>query len=160
VLRNWMLSGVASIRTGLPLLITVTRPTTAMADGNNTNQQPNLLPGASLIPAGGQTITDWLNKAALAVPANDTWGNLGTDVARGPGLLQIDTAIARTVNITERTNVMFRMEVFNVFNHPEFGNPNVNFSSNLFGQITSISNTQPIGTGTSRNVQFAARFTF
>jgi hypothetical protein len=55
---------------------------------------------------------------------------------------------------------MIRMEVFNVFNHPELGNPNVNFSSTLFGQITSISNTTPIGTGTARSVQFAARLTF
>ena len=52
------------------------------------------------------------------------------------------------------------MEVFNLFNHPQLGNPNVNFSSNLFGQITSIVNTTPIGTGTARSIQFAARFTF
>ena len=57
VLRNWTLSGVASIRGGLPLNITITRPTTVMADGNNTNQQPNLVPGVSIIPPGGQTIS-------------------------------------------------------------------------------------------------------
>ena len=94
------------------------------------------------------------------MPANDTWGNLGTYIARGPGLHQVDTAISRRIGITERTNLMLRMEVFNAFNHPQLGNPNVNFSSNLFGQITSIVNTTPIGTGTARTVQFAARFTF
>jgi hypothetical protein len=52
------------------------------------------------------------------------------------------------------------MEVFNLFNHPQLGNPNVNISSPMFGEITSISNTTPIGTGTARSVQFAARFTF
>ena len=55
---------------------------------------------------------------------------------------------------------MLRMEVFNLFNHPELGNPNVNFSSPSFGQITSVANTTPIGTGSARSVQFAARFTF
>jgi hypothetical protein len=55
---------------------------------------------------------------------------------------------------------MLRMEVFNVFNHPQLGNPNVNLSSPLFGQITTVSNTTPIGTGTARSVQFAARFSF
>ena len=159
-LRNWTLSGVASIRSGLPLNVTVSRATTVMADGNNTDQRPNLVPGVSLIPPGGQTINDWINKAAFSTPANDTWGNAGTDIVRGPGLLQIDTAISRRINLTERTNLMLRMEVFNVFNHPQLGNPNVNFSSPLFGQITSISNTTPIGTGTARSVQFAARFTF
>jgi hypothetical protein len=131
-----------------------------MADQNNTNQQPNLVPGASLTPPGGRTINEWINPAAFSVPAPDTWGNFGTDVARAPGLLQIDTAISRRINLTERMNLMIRMEVFNVFNHPEFGNPNVNFSSPQFGEITSVSNTTPIGTGTARSVQFAARFTF
>jgi hypothetical protein len=159
-LRNWTISGVASIRTGLPLNITVTRATTAMADGNNTDQQPNLVPGVSLIPPGGRTISEWINPKAFSVPANDTWGDAGTDIGRGPGLLQIDTAISRRINITERTNLMLRMEVFNLFNHPQLGNPNVNISSPMFGEITSISNTTPIGTGTARSVQFAARFTF
>jgi hypothetical protein len=159
-LRNWTLSGVASIRSGLPLNITVSRATTAMADGNNTEQRPNLVPGVSLIPPGGQTISQWINPKAFSVPAIDTWGTAGTDIARGPGLLQIDTAISRRINLTERTNLTLRMEVFNVFNHPQLGNPNVNFSSPLFGQITSVSNTTPIGTGTARSVQFAARFSF
>jgi hypothetical protein len=160
VLRNWTVSGVASIRSGLPLNVTVSRATTALADGNNTEQRPNLVPGVSLIPPGGQTIGNWINKAAFSVPANNTWGNAGTDIVRGPGLHQLDTAISRRINITERSNLMLRMEVFNVFNHPQLGNPNVNFSSPLFGQITSIVNTTPIGTGTARSVQFAARFTF
>jgi hypothetical protein len=159
-LRNWTISGVASIRTGLPLNVTLSRPTTVMADGNNTNERPNLVPGVSLIPPGGQTISDWINRAAFSTPANDTWGNAGTDIVRGPGLFQIDTALSRRINLTERLNLMIRMEAFNVFNHPELGNPNVNFSSTLFGHITSIINTTPIGTGTPRSVQFAARFTF
>ena len=52
------------------------------------------------------------------------------------------------------------MEAFNVFNHPELGNPNVNLSSPSFGQILAVSNTTPVGTGTARSIQFAARFTF
>jgi hypothetical protein len=159
-LRNWTISGVASIRAGLPLNVTLSRPTTAMADGNNTSERPNLVPGVSLIPAGGQTLHNWINKAAFSTPANDTWGNAGTDIVRGPGLAQVDTAVSRRINLTERLNLMLRMEAFNVFNRIQLGNPNVNFSSTLFGQITSIVNTTPIGTGTARSVQFAARFTF
>ena len=159
-LRNWTLSGVGSIRSGLPLNVTISRATTAMADGNNTEQRPNLVPGVSLIPPGGQTISEWINPAAFSVPAKDTWGDAGTNIIRGPDLLQFDTAISRRIDIKEKANLMLRMEVFNVFNHPELGNPNVNFSSPLFGQITSVSNTTPIGTGTARSIQFAARFTF
>ena len=66
------MGGDPLIRGGLPLNVTVSRATTAMADGNNTNQQPTLLLGVSLIPPGGQTISDWINRAAFSTPANDT----------------------------------------------------------------------------------------
>ena len=160
LLRDWALSGVASIRTGLPLNVTVSRSATVMLDGNNTNQRPNLVPGVSLIPPGGQTIAEWINPAAFAIPANKTWGNAPRDEVRGPGLFQIDAAIQRTIRITEGRDLKIRMEVFNAFNHPELGSPNVNFSSPSFGQITSVVNTSPVGSGTARTVQFAARYTF
>jgi hypothetical protein len=52
------------------------------------------------------------------------------------------------------------MEAFNVFNRVELGSPNVNLSSPTFGQILSVSNTTPVGSGSARSIQFAARFTF
>jgi hypothetical protein len=160
LLRNWTLSGVGSIRTGLPLTVTVSRKTTDMPDGNNAGERPNIVPGVSLIPSGGQTIGHWINPAAFSIPAIGTWGNAGRALIRAPGLFQIDTAIARSIRITERTNVSLRMEAFNVFNHPELGSPTVNLSSPSFGQILSVSNTSPIGTGSARSIQLAARFTF
>jgi len=160
LLRNWTISGVGSIRSGLPLTVTVTRKTTDMPDGNNASQRPNLVPGVSLIPAGGQTITNWINPAAFSIPAKGTWGNAGRALVRAPGLFQIDTAIARTVKLTETKSVSLRMEAFNALNHTELGSPTVNLSSPSFGQILSVSNTTPIGTGSARSIQFAARFTF
>jgi hypothetical protein len=160
LLRDWTVSGVGSVRTGFPLNVTVSRSATVMPDGNNSNQRPNIVPGVSLIPAAGQTITSWINPLAFAVPAAGTWGTAGKNILQGPGLVQIDAAIARRINLTERANLNFRMEVFNIFNHPELGNPNVNFSSPQFGQITSVVNTTPIGTGSARSVQFAARLMF
>jgi hypothetical protein len=161
LLRDWEISGVSSMRTGLPLTVTVNRPTTVMADGNNLAQRPNIVPGVSLIPPGGQTINRWINPAAFSIPAAGTWGNAGTSLVRAPGLFQFDTALSRTIKITEGTKVSLRMEGFNVFNHPQLGTPNLNFSSlAAFGRIGSVSNSSPVGTGTARSIQFAARFTF
>jgi len=160
LLRNWTISGVGSMRTGLPLTVTVSRKTTDVLDGNNASQRPNLVQGASVIPAGGQTINEWINPAAFSIPAKGTWGNAGRAIIRAPGLFQIDTAIARNIRVTERTSVSLRMEAFNVFNHTELGSPNVNLSSPTFGQILSVMNTSPIGTGSARSVQLAARFAF
>jgi hypothetical protein len=160
LLRNWTVSGVASARTGLPLTVTLSRKTTDLPDGNNASQRPNLVPGVSVIPTGGQTITNWINPAAFSTPAKGTWGNAGRALSRAPGLFQIDSAIARSVRITERSNVQFRMEAFNVFNQVELGSPTVNLSSPSFGQILAVSNTTPVGSGSARSIQFAARFTF
>jgi hypothetical protein len=161
LLRDWAISGVGSIRSGLPLTVTVSRKVTDLPDGNNVAQRPNVVPGVSLIPQGGQTVDHWINPAAFSIPAVGTWGNAGAGIVEGPGLFQFDTALSRTIKITERTKVSLRMEGFNVFNHPQLGNPNLNFSSlAAFGRITSVSNSSPVGTGTARSFQLAARFTF
>src|SRR5215471_3572624 len=161
LLRGWSLSGVGSMRTGLPLTVTASRKATDLPDGNSANQLADRVLGVSLIPPGGRTIDRWINPAAFAIPAVGTWGSAGKNIVDGPGLFQIDTALSRIVNITEKTNLTLRMEVFNVFNHPQLGRPNTNFSSlATFGRITSVSNSSPIGTGTARSVQLAARFTF
>ena len=57
--------------------------------------------------------------------------------------------------------LIFRADVFNVFNHPELGIPNLNISSPAtFGRITSLLNTSPIGTGGARSIQLALRLKF
>jgi hypothetical protein len=160
LLRNWSLSGVGSIRTGLPLTVTVTRKTTDVLDGQNASQRPNLVPGVSLIPASGQTITQWINPAAFSTPAKGTWGNAGRALVRAPGLFQIDAAIAREIRTSETTGVTLRFEAFNFLNHPELGSPTVNLSSPSFGQILSVSNTTLVGSGSARSIQMAARFRF
>jgi hypothetical protein len=158
---GWEMSGVSTLRTGVPLTVTVSRKATDLPDGNSNNQRPDLVPGVSLIPPNGQSIDHWINPAAFATPAKGIWGNAGRNVVPGPGLDQVDAALAKKMKINERTNLIFRAEVFNVFNHPELGSPNLNFSSSAtFGRITSLSNSTPIGTGTCRSIQLALRLAF
>ena len=158
---GWSISGVNSFRTGLPLTVTTSRKATDTPDGNTNGQRPNVVPGVSLIPAGGQGINNWTNIAAFSNPAVGTWGNAGADIVTGPNLFQIDAALAKDTKLTERMGLVFRADVFNVFNHPELGPPNLNFSAPAtFGRITSLLNTSPIGTGGCRSIQLALRLTF
>src|SRR6267378_6699566 len=76
LIGGWQLSGILSARSGLPINITVTRRASDMLDGNSRNQRPDLVPGVPIYPAE-QTINNWFNPAAFAVPAKGTWGNLG-----------------------------------------------------------------------------------
>jgi hypothetical protein len=49
--------------------------------------------------------------------------------------------------------LIFRADIFNIFNHPELGPPNLNFSAPAtFGRITSLLNTSPVGTGGCRSI--------
>jgi Carboxypeptidase regulatory-like domain/TonB-dependent Receptor Plug Domain/TonB dependent receptor len=74
------------------------------------------------------------------------------NLMRGPGFTNMDLAFAKKTPITEHTAVELRAEFFNIFNHPQFNNPDTNVGSGTFGQVTS--------TAPARIIQFAARFTF
>jgi hypothetical protein len=162
LLGGWQLSGVAGGRTGLPVNITVTRTSSALPDGNAGNQRPNVVPGVSLIPAGGSTPSQWINPTAFSVPEPQTWGNAGRNLLRGPDLWQVDTAASRRLAVRERLALELRGECFNLLNRAQFGNPAANISSpSSFGRITSLVNTTgPTGSGTPRQFQLALRAIF
>jgi hypothetical protein len=161
VFGGWEFTDLFTARSGLPLNVTVSRSGSALPDGNNVNQRPNLVPGVSIYPAN-QGPGNWLNPAAFAVPAAGTWGNAGRNIARGPGLWQDDVALNKSFTLTERFLLNFRAEAFNVFNRAQYGNPGSSISSaSSFGVITSLVNSQGLtGVGTPRQLQFALRLSF
>jgi hypothetical protein len=160
VLGGWELSGIASASSGRPIDIEVDRSSRDMLDGNARVQRPDLVPGASIYPSP-RTINNWFNINAFAVPAVDTWGNLGRNAGRGPGYYEIDTALEKSTAITERLNLKFRAEAFNLLNHPIYGDPESDISSPAsFGVITTPLNTGATGIGTPRRIQFMLRLEF
>ncbi len=168
ILGFWELTSTVVARTGFPINVTIDRSASAVPDGNNTDQRPDLVPGVSLAPPGGATIGEWINPAAFAMPAAGTFGDAPRDVARGPGAWQIDLGIGKRIPLTEGAQLEFRAEFFNIFNHPQYGLPLSDFSVapglNGFGNITSTVSTttpvSPVGTGTPREMQFSLRFAF
>jgi len=160
LISGWKLSGIASVRTGLPIDVEMSRPQSALPDQNiSSPQRPDRVPGVSLYLAR-RTPQGWFNPAAFATPPAGRWGNLSRNAVRGPGLWQIDPALTKDTKLSERVIFQFRAEAFNVLNRDQLGNPSGNLSSPLFGQITQPWNTGPIGTGTPRQLQFMGRFNF
>ncbi len=94
------------------------------------------------------------------MPAAQTFGNAGRDIARGPDLYQVDLSLAKIVSVTERLRVQFRSEAFNVFNRAQYGQPSGTLLTGQFGTITSTVNTTPVGTGTPRQLQFMIAVSF
>jgi hypothetical protein len=165
ILGGWELTGIAAARSGTPVNITITRDASVVPDGlaieNGASfQRPNYVAGVSLIPSN-QSINNWINAAAFTIPAPLTWGNAGRNLVRGPDFWQVDSAISRDFRINERFVAILRIESFNVFNRAQYGNPNGNFSSASFGQITTtVNGTSPTGSGTPREFQIAMRLRF
>jgi hypothetical protein len=162
IFGSWELTSIVAARTGFPVNILLNRSASSVPDGNANNQRPDLVPGVSLVPAGGSTAADWINLAAFTTPAPRTFGDAGRDILRGPGLWQVDLGADKRIAITERYHLQFRAEAFNIFNRAQLGAPQSDISAGPgeFGLITQPVNITPIGTGTPRQIQFALRFEF
>lgn len=102
--------------------------------------------------------------AAFALPlgssaAGDHFGNLGRNAFTGPGFVNTDLSLVKNTKLTERMNLQFRTEAFDVFNHPNFGNPNLNAQSSSFGRITAT--RFPTGDfGSARQLQISLKLRF
>jgi hypothetical protein len=162
---NWQLTTTALARTGFPVNVLMPSSYTA-PDGANGTERPDLVPGVSLTPPGGRTIAEWINPAAFAAPTGE-FGTAPRDLFRGPGTWQLDLGLAKHISLSERANLEFRTEFFNIFNHAQLGPPQSTFNpSNItgFGSIISTVNTttpiSPVGSGTPREIQFALRVAF
>jgi hypothetical protein len=159
IIGGWDLNAIHAARTGRAITFTVSRSSRDLPDGNSSNQRPDILPGVPIYPEK-QTIDNWFNLAAFAVPARGTWGNAARNLGRGPGVDQLDLSLQKSVRITEGHKLAFRAEFFNVFNRVHLGTPASNISSpGTFGRITSPMN-RTIGVGTARQIQFMLRYNF
>lgn len=170
---NWQLTTTALARTGFPVNVLLPGSYTA-PDGNSGTQRPDLVPGVSLTPPGGKNTAHWVNPAAFALPAGE-FGNAPRNLLRGPGTSQIDIGAAKSFVFRERAELQFRSEFYNIFNHPQPGQPQATCDlspstltgcSTGFGSIINTVNTSivspitPVGSGTPREIQFALRLAF
>jgi len=171
VLGRWSLTDIVAARTGTPLNVTYSRSSSSVATGYTTNQRPNLVPGVSLTPPGGKTISgttsNWINPAAFAAVPDSGYGNAPRNIARGPNLWQTDLGVSKRIPIAEGVQLQFRCEAFNLLNRAQYSlpleevwlPPTATSPSSIEPQVSTASTT-PIGTGTPREIQFGLRLEF
>jgi hypothetical protein len=144
--RNWTLSSLLSARSGFP--IDVLASENLLGLGFDDFQRPDRVPGAPVwLDDASAPGKRRLNPAAFAVASGAQQGGLGRDSIRGFGLGQIDFALSRDFAVREDSVAGFSLEVFNLTNHAQFGDPVRFLSSPLFGQSTSMLNLM-LGSGT------------
>ncbi len=137
ILGDWNLSGIVTIQGGLPLVI--------RGASNFLADRPDSIGASAKISNPGRL--RWFDTTAFRNPAVYTYGNVGRTLpdARGPGLMNIDTALLKNVHFNEKLSLQFRAEAFNVANITNLGMPNSTFVpgpqgtnvSSSFGTITT-----------------------
>jgi hypothetical protein len=156
LVSGWGINGNTTFQEGLPQPFTATPNLT----GFNTGLRPNVVAGCNPVLSGPiqQRLNVYFNTSCYSVPAIYTFGSESrTDPKlRGPGIANWNFALFKRTAITERFNLEFRAEAFNLFNRVQFGPPNTTASTNAnntFGMITAQSNNP-------RQVQAALRLRF
>ena len=115
-----------------------------------------MLRAAHLVGSGEldhPTVDLWYNPKDFAAPTANTYGNSGRGILYGPGHVNLDTSLSKRFTIARRSNVEFRWDAFNMFNHPGFGFPNQHFDSPTAGRITST-------IVDNRSMQFSLKLNF
>ena len=148
---GWQVTGIHVLQSGLALTATLSGANVVNLGGER-RARPNLV-GEPELSESQRTLARWFNTdafAAFAVP--QAFGNAGVGIMRGPGVANFDFTFAKNFQVTDRRYFQFRTEIFNAFNHPNFGPPNIARDSSGFGQILSAA--------PARIIQFGVKFYF
>ncbi len=161
VLRGWSLQNILQARSAPPVNLNF-GSSTSLLDG--TSQiRPDVVPGIPLFlfgpqfpggmainntpravvggcPDGSASVGPFCPPPKNAQGVSTRQGNLGRNALRGFGATQWDFAVHRDFPVRETLKLQFRAEMFNVLNHPNFGQPNANLNDPKFGQATQLLN--------------------
>jgi hypothetical protein len=158
LLGHWQLAPLLRFATGVPVNITSGKDNSLTGEAQD---RPNLNSGVPVYNSSWGPSLQYLNPAAFSQPTTlGTFGNLGRDVIRYPGVINVDASLTRTFALKERVRLEARAEAFNIINHTNFtaysnfgyGGLANSISSGTFGQITSA--------GDPRILQFALKMHF
>lgn len=169
LLGGWQINGIVRLQTGPPL--TLTTGSDVNGDGNapdrvairagdlrsavGLNIDPNGAINYFLPSTPGAGIRTFSNGTVIgtSLTPEDVSSYTTRGVLHGPGIINMDFSAFKRFRLGEQRSVQFRTEVFNLFNHTNFGMPVTDIASPLFGRITNTSTS-------SRQIQFALRLDF
>jgi carboxypeptidase family protein len=157
ILNGWQVTGVTRMWSGLPFSVSVNGNLGALSGG----------PRADYL--GGDIIVkdyanrQWFNPFAFGRPKNGELGNTGRNFLRGPGFTNFDLSLFKDFKFTERLNLQYRAEFFNIFNHTQWFGINTSIS-NVANESSAVTNPGVFGqlstTRDARKIQMALKLTF
>jgi hypothetical protein len=150
LISGWHLAVIVQAQSGNPINIVTSNST---FNGVANTLRPDVTGPVRMIGS----VDRWFDTSVF-VPVT-AFGSLGRNVLSGPGFNNTDFSVIKNTKITETLYAQFRTEIFDVFNHANFGQPGNVVGTPTFGRIT---NTRfPTGeSGSSRQIQFAMKLIF
>src|SRR5581483_9035485 len=121
LIGGWQLGSIISIQDGTPFTA-LTGFNSSNDLARSTSDRPDLKPGARNNPILGGPNRYYDPNSFVVAPAG-RYGNLGRNTLVGPGLVNFDFDLIKTIPMNERFRMDLRAEFYNFFNHPNFGQP-------------------------------------
>jgi Carboxypeptidase regulatory-like domain/TonB dependent receptor-like, beta-barrel len=170
LINGWGVSGIFTAQDGLPFnpVVNGNRSRSGLTGGLTSGiDRPNFNPAFTGSVITGNP-TQWFNPDAFMLQPVGTLGNVGRDSLRGPGFVDFDFGMHKNTKLRflgEAGNIEFRVEAFNLLNHPNLGMPAI---ATFAGALTDPVTAAPLSAagqitstaGTSRQMQFALRISF
>src|SRR5881409_425319 len=128
LIGGWQWNAIFSATGGFPFTPTVGSNRSGNGDSRNPdvpNWNPNFKGNVILGVAEFKKTGRYFDPNAFMPPVAGTFGNVGRDSFRGPGMWNVDTSLFKRIPLKEQVNLQFRTEVFNALNHANFGHPNL-----------------------------------
>ncbi len=175
LLGGWQTSGILQARSGLPVNVTL------LSGLFGNPERPDYVPGQPLWvsghswPGSSYNINAFTPNPAYDGTPGENLGNVGRNSLTGPAFFQFDLSGMKNFPIGQRMKLQFRADIFNIFNHPNFENPDGGICMALTGPppvctanpffgvssatVAGADGTQ-IGSGTNRQTQFSLKLIF
>ena len=164
ILGGWRVSSVLQWHTGTPFTPVIQN---SVAEGIDPGLDSSLSAGSTLYPevvgnphVSNPTHHEWFNPAAYANPAYGTFGDSGRMNLIGPRFFNADFSVGKKFSYREKVNLEIRADMFNVFNHVNYANPDANVGYINGGLADTTSGTITGPSGGQRIIQVGAHLTF
>jgi hypothetical protein len=159
---GWEIAGRMLFQTGPYLSVTApgTDPSGTNFDNSFGGGDPRAdsVKGVAIYPTN-KNISNWVNPNAFALPPDNIgrYGNSAVGSVVGPGTQEVSLSIYRSFRYKERYALRIGASAANLFNHPNYGVPNLGLGTSPFGTINSLQTAEDTG---PRAIQLGGRITF
>jgi Carboxypeptidase regulatory-like domain len=159
IVGGWQTSATFIFHTGQPFTVIAANNNSESENpggGNEASQFLNVIGDPHL---SNPTVQNWYNVNAFAQPAAGTFGDERRNSLFGPDFSEVNFSLGKNFSIREGIGLQFRIDAYNIFNHPSFSNPNTGVAFGANGEPTSSASITSTSTG-PRAFQLDARVSF